>query len=159
MTAAEPSTTGRGAGWVWAQFAVMGAVVGLGFVPPDWPDGAQRALSVAGVVLAIAGAAFGVWASRSLGRGFTPFPRPPEAGALVERGPYRIVRHPVYAGGLLFFLGYSLHSGPLALAATGLLAVVWALKARVEERHLRARYVEYAAYAARVRFRLVPGVY
>ena len=117
------------------------------------------ALSVAAAVLGIGGALLAVWASHSLGRGFTPFPRPPAGGALVERGPYRVVRHPVYAGGLLFFLGYALHSSPWALVATAGLAVLWALKARVEEQYLRERYPDYDAYANRVRFRLAPFVY
>jgi protein-S-isoprenylcysteine O-methyltransferase Ste14 len=150
---------GRGAVWVWAQFAMMGAVAGLGFAPPHWPDNAQQALSIAGAVLAVLGAVVAVWASHSLGRGFTVFPKPPEAGALIERGPYRVVRHPVYAGGLLILLGYSLHSSVWALVATAGLGVLWALKARVEERYLRLKYPEYEAYAARVRFRLVPLVY
>jgi protein-S-isoprenylcysteine O-methyltransferase Ste14 len=150
---------GRGGAWVVAQFAVMGALLGLGFLPPDWPDAAQGWLSAAGAVLAAAGGGIAVWASRLLGRGLTPFPKPLGAGELVESGPYRVVRHPVYGGGLLFFLGYSLFAGVLALPATAVLAVVWALKARVEERHLVARYPGYAAYAERVRHRLVPRVY
>ena len=40
---------------------------------------------------------------------------------------------------------------------TGALGVLWALKARVEERLLAARYPGYADYARRVRFRLVAG--
>ena len=39
------------------------------------------------------------------------------------------------------------------------LGVLWAFKARVEERYLRDRYPEYDAYARRVRFRLVPWLY
>jgi protein-S-isoprenylcysteine O-methyltransferase Ste14 len=157
--------TGRGAGWVWGQFAVMGAVVGLGFVPPHWPHwphwppGAYGVLASLATVLAVAGGGIAVWASRKLGRGFTPFPRPLPAGELVESGPYRMVRHPVYAGGLLFFLGYSLYASVPALAATAVLAVVWALKARVEEGYLRKRYPAYEEYAERVRFRIVPFVY
>ena len=100
-----------------------------------------------------------MWASRLLGRGFTPYPRPLTTGELVERGPYRVVRHPVYSAGLLLFTGYSLHAGVLSLAATVVLGVVWALKTRVEEGFLRERYTGYAAYASRVRFRLVPFVY
>jgi protein-S-isoprenylcysteine O-methyltransferase Ste14 len=149
----------RGAGWVWGQFAVIGVVVVLGLLGPRWPHGARAALAVVGAVLAVAGGAVGVWASRLLGRGFTPYPKPLETGELVERGPYRLVRHPVYFGGLLFFLGYSLYSGPAALAATLGLAVLWALKARVEERHLRERYAGYEEYARRVRRRLVPFVH
>jgi protein-S-isoprenylcysteine O-methyltransferase Ste14 len=144
---------------VWGQFAVMGAAIGVGFVPPHWPAGAHAALSVIGAVLAATGGGIAVWASRLLGRGFTPYPKPLSTGELVEAGPFRVVRHPVYAGGLLFFLGYSVYASAPALVATGILAVVWALKARVEERHLRERYAGYAEYASRVRFRLMPFVY
>ena len=149
----------RGAGWVWGQFAVIGAVIGLGFVPPDWPDGAAGALSAIGAVLAVTGGVVAVWACRLLGRGFTPYPKPLPGGELRETGPFRVVRHPVYAAGLLFFTGYSVYAGALALVATGALAVLWALKARVEERYLRERYPGYSEYASRVRFRLVPFVY
>lgn len=150
---------GRGAGWVWLQFAVMSALLGAAFFPPEWPHGAQRILSAVGLVLAVTGGAIAVWASRLLGRGFTPYPRPLASGELIDRGPYRIVRHPVYSAGLLFFSGYSLHAGVLALVGTGVLGVVWALKARVEEGFLRERYAGYGDYASRVRFRLIPGVY
>lgn len=159
MTDAKRERAGRGAGWVWGQFAVMGVVAGLGFVPPHWPHGAHGVLSAAGAVLAVAGGGIAVWSSRLLGRGFTPYPKPLPAGELVDAGPYRVVRHPIYAGGLLFFLGYSLYASVPALAATGALGVVWALKARVEERYLRERFREYEEYAGRVRFRLAPFVY
>ena len=112
-----------------------------------------------GAILAAAGGGVAVWSSRLLGRGFTPYPKPLAIGELVDAGPYRVVRHPIYAGGLLFFLGYSLYASVPALVATGALGVVWALKARVEERHLRERYAGYETYASRVRFRLVPFVY
>jgi protein-S-isoprenylcysteine O-methyltransferase Ste14 len=149
----------RGAGWVWLQFAVIGLVLAAGFVPPRWPSTAHATLSAIGAVLVAAGLAVAVWASRTLGRSFTPYPRPLDDGELVEQGPYRVVRHPVYSAGLAIFVGYSLFTGIPALAATGLLGVVWALKARVEERLLRERYRGYGAYADRVRFRLLPPVY
>jgi protein-S-isoprenylcysteine O-methyltransferase Ste14 len=151
--------SGRGGGWVAAQFALIALVVIAVVIPPDWPSGARGVLSVVGAVLALAGAAVAVAASRALGRGLTPFPRPAEGAALVERGPYRVVRHPVYAGGLLFFVGWSLYAGPVALALTVLLALLWAGKTAVEERYLRDVYPAYGDYASRVRSRLVPGVY
>ncbi|HEU0336639.1 MAG TPA: isoprenylcysteine carboxylmethyltransferase family protein [Gaiellaceae bacterium] len=154
-----PSLGARGQGWVWLQFPLMAAVLAAGFVPPDWPAAVEPAFDAAGTVLALAGGAAGLWAARALGRSLTPYPRPGERGELVERGPYRLVRHPVYAAGLVFFAGYSLWARPLALVLTAVLAVVWALKAAVEERFLRSRYPSYAAYAARVPNRLVPGVY
>lgn len=155
MGAAGP----RGAAWVWLQFAVMAATAAAGLLPPHWPRGAHSALSGVGAALALGGAAIAVWSSRLHGSGFTPFPRPREGGRLVEAGPYRVIRHPIYAGGLAFFLGYSIFASVPALALTAALAIVWALKARVEERLLRERYPGYERYARRVRFRFVPGLY
>jgi protein-S-isoprenylcysteine O-methyltransferase Ste14 len=143
---------------VLAQFVLMAAVLGAGLVPPAWPSGAQRALSVAGVVLAVAGLLFAVWAGRTLGRSLTPFPRPVPAG-LVTTGPFARVRHPIYTGGLGLFVGYSFLTTVPALVGTVLLAVLWAAKLRVEERLLVSVYAGYPAYRRRVRWRLVPFVY
>ena len=98
------STSGRGGWWVVAQFALMAVILGLGIVPPIWPDWV-RAL---GIAVTLAGAALGIWAGRTLGSSLTAFPRPRADGELVERGPYAIVRHPIYTAGTLFFLGYGL---------------------------------------------------
>jgi protein-S-isoprenylcysteine O-methyltransferase Ste14 len=153
------SVADRGAGWVVAQFALMALILAAAVVPPDWPDDARRPLTALGALAAVAGAGLAVWAGRALGRSFTPFPRPAADGALVESGPFRYVRHPVYSGGLVFLVGWSLYAGPVSLALTAALAVLWALKARVEERHLAQRYPGYATYAGRVRARLVPRIY
>ncbi len=150
--------TGRGTGWVVAQFALMAAIIAAGFVPPGWPEDAQRPLSVVAAILAVAGLAFAVWSGRALGRALTPFPRPVVAG-LVTSGPFAIVRHPIYLGGLGLFIGYSLFASIPALALTVVLAVLWAGKVRVEERLLTEVYDEYPAYRERVRWRLIPFVY
>ena len=149
----------RGGGWVVAQFVLMGAALVAIVIPPDWPSGARTALAVVGVVLLLSGAVVAVAAGRALGKGMSPFPRPPEGAPLVETGPYGIVRHPVYTGGLAFFVGWSLIAGPVALALTLVLAVLWAGKIAVEERYLRAVHPGYDDYARRVPRRLVPGVY
>ena len=150
--------SGRGTGWVVAQFVLIAIVIAAGFVAPDWPEGAQLALSIAGAILAVAGCAFAVWAGRTLGRSLTPFPKPVEAG-LVTRGPFAIVRHPIYTGGLGLFDGYSLFTSVPALVVTGGLAILWAGKIQVEERLLADVYDGYPAYQARVRHRLIPLVY
>jgi len=150
--------TGRGTGWVVAQFVLMVAVVVAGFVPPDWPAGAHRSLTVVGAMLAIAGCVFAVWAGRSLGRSLTPFPKPVEEG-LVTHGPFTIVRHPIYTGGLGLFLGYALFASVPALALTVALGLLWVGKIRVEERLLTAVYDAYPAYQQRVRRRLIPFIY
>ena len=149
----------RGGRWVVAQFVLMAGILVCAFLPGGWPDGARAPLAVAGAVLAVAGAALALWSGRLLGRGFTPYPMPSPEGELVERGPFGSVRHPVYAGGLLFFAGFSLATSVPGLVLTGVLAVLWALKARVEERHLCARYPAYEAYTRRVRWRIAPGLY
>lgn len=150
---------GRGEGWVVAQSVLMGFVVAAGFVPSRWPEGARTATAVVGASLALAGLVFAVRAARTLGRSLTPFPRPVPAG-LVEAGPYRLVRHPIYLGGLLFFGGYALFTASVAaLVLTGALGLLWAGKARVEERLLAEVYPEYAGYTRRVRARIIPFVY
>jgi protein-S-isoprenylcysteine O-methyltransferase Ste14 len=149
---------GRGGGWVVAQFVLMVAVLGAGLLPPAWPDGAQRALTVAGAVLAAGGLVFAVWAGRTLGRSLTPFPKPVPAG-LVTTGPFAVVRHPIYTGGLAFFTGYALFSSLAAVVLTVALALLWAGKIRAEERMLASVYAGYAEYARRVPQRLIPFVY
>jgi protein-S-isoprenylcysteine O-methyltransferase Ste14 len=154
-----PALGERGGGWVVLQFALFAAVLVLGVAGPDWPDTARWWLTAAGVALVLAGVLVIVLAARALGSGLTPFPRPADSGELVESGPYALVRHPVYSGGILFAAGLSLALSPWALAATAALAVVWALKARVEERFLRERYPAYDEYCSRTGYRLVPFVY
>lgn len=158
-TSRVPSLGPRGEGWVAIQFVLIGAVVGAGFLPPRWPDGARDVLSAAGAVLAVAGGLFAVWAARTLGRSLTPFPKPASRGELVEAGPYRFVRHPIYGAAILFLAGFSLFASVPALAVTAALACVWALKARVEERLLAARYPGYGAYCARTPRRFLPYVW
>jgi protein-S-isoprenylcysteine O-methyltransferase Ste14 len=149
----------RGGGWVVLQFALMAAILVLGVAGTGWPDGARWWLKGAGVVLVFAGAFVFVRAGRALGEGLTAFPKPPANGELVETGPYGVVRHPIYSGALLFFAGISLALSPWALVAAVALGMVWALKARVEERFLLERDPAYADYCTRVRSRLVPYVY
>ena len=65
----------------------------------------------------------------------------------------------MYLGLILVFAGASLNRSWIGLGLTGVLAVLWAGKARVEERYLDARFPGYAEYRRRVRYRLVPFLY
>jgi len=154
-----PSLGARGGGWVVLQFALLATILALGLLAPGWPDGARWWLKGVGVLLVFGGAFLIVLASRALGSGLTPFPKPAEGGGLVDDGPYAVVRHPIYTGGILFAAGMALALSPWALVGTTALAVVWALKARVEERFLAERYPAYADYRRRTRYRLIPYVY
>ena len=79
---------------------------------------------------------------------------------VVDTGPYAVVRHPMYAAVIPFALGTSLLLGSwwgLVPALALLLVMAW--RAVQEERTLRAELPGYAEYAARVRYRLIPGVW
>lgn len=154
-----PQLGRRGGGWVAVQFALIAAIVVAGVAGPGWPDSVSGALGIAGGALLLCGVALALLSARALGRGLTPFPHPAREATFVAHGPYGIVRHPIYLGGLLVVGGLSLALSPLALAVTAVLGVVWALKASVEERLLRERYPEYAAYCERTTHRLIPFVY
>jgi protein-S-isoprenylcysteine O-methyltransferase Ste14 len=151
-------SSGRGDAWVAAQFALMAATVALGFVPVDWPGSLDRPLDWAGAAFAIVGANTVYLSARALGKALTPFPRPRRRGELVTHGPYSLARHPIYGGGILFFVGWALFSSPAALAGVLALAVLWDRKAAFEERLLAERYEGYEAYRRQVRRRLLPFV-
>jgi protein-S-isoprenylcysteine O-methyltransferase Ste14 len=146
----------RGTVFVVAQSALFVAIaVAPRMRHSDWPD----PLRVAGVALAVAGAALCVWGVRALGPAMTAMPEPRAQAPVATRGPYRAVRHPVYSGVLLVCVGVSLaRSTWLGLVLTAVLATLFDVKARYEERLLR-RDPDYAAYAERTRSRFVPGVY
>ena len=74
---------------------------------------------------------------------------------LVENGPYRLVRHPIYGAGLLFLFGYGLLTSVLATATLPAIAILWWLKSNVEERHLAERFPGYDDYRRRVRRRML----
>jgi protein-S-isoprenylcysteine O-methyltransferase Ste14 len=134
----------------------MGITVALGFVPPSWPDGVARPLDWAGAVLAILGANLVYLSARALGRSLTAFPRPKRDAELVTHGPYRLARHPIYGGALLFFAGWALFSAPLALAGVAALAALWYGKSALEERLLAERFPGYAEYRRATPRRFVP---
>ncbi|HXQ53594.1 MAG TPA: isoprenylcysteine carboxylmethyltransferase family protein [Stellaceae bacterium] len=79
---------------------------------------------------------------------------------VVSTGPYAIVRHPMYAGAIVMFLGE-----PLALASwwgvvpVAAMMLVGGWRLLDEERVLTANLPGYAEYRARVRYRLLPGVW
>lgn len=83
-------------------------------------------------------------------------PDPKPGGRLIETGPYRYIRHPMYLAVLLIGIGAALADPrPWRLAALVALALVLHIKATVEERAMLARHPGYAAYRARTA-RLVP---
>jgi protein-S-isoprenylcysteine O-methyltransferase Ste14 len=83
-----------------------------------------------------------------------------EGQQVISVGPYAVVRHPMYAGGLLYLLGMPLALGSywgLLVFAAMIPALIWRLLD--EERLLDNRLPGYREYQARVRWRLIPGVF
>jgi protein-S-isoprenylcysteine O-methyltransferase Ste14 len=138
-----------------AQFVLMLLIFIAAFLPPGW-GGLTLPLAAVGAVVGFLGVVLTVWGWRSLGRSATPFPQPREGGRLVESGPYAFVRHPVYAGGFLFFLGFALATSPVALLPLAALALLWRNKAALEEELLAERFDGYADYRRRVPGAFVP---
>lgn len=113
-------------------------------------------LPVAADVLQLAGLAFAVWSLRTLGRSFSILA---EARAVVDRGPYRWVRHPLYVAEVLASAGLALHGAtPAAVLSVVVLAVLQVYRAGKEEAVLAGALPGYAAYQARTA-RLVPGLF
>ncbi len=126
---------------------------------PAWSASWSRTGSVCGGLLFLTGALLAGAGAVSLGHNLTPLPRPKEDTTLVVTGAYRIVRHPIYSGlsALAFGWGMWVH-GWLTLGYALLLFVFFDLKSCREERWLREKFPEYAAYQQRVR-KLIPYVY
>ena len=154
-----PELGRRGGGWVALQSLLFLAIVGCGFAGVSPPSSAEPFVAVFGLLVAFVGAAALVLGVASLGRSFTPFPRPLEGATLRQRGPFEHVRHPIYAGVILLALGWSAAEAPLGLVPTALLATLFDLKARREEAWLDERYPEYADYLRRTPHRFVPFLY
>ncbi len=79
---------------------------------------------------------------------------------VVTTGPYRYVRHPMYASIIPFILCVALILGSWwALAPGAIIACLFVIRTGLEDRMLQAELPGYKEYARRVRYRLVPGVW
>jgi protein-S-isoprenylcysteine O-methyltransferase Ste14 len=79
---------------------------------------------------------------------------------VVDTGPYAFVRHPLYSGAMLMLLGIPLSLGSYwALVFSALGALVLVVRTVLEDRTLQAELGGYRDYAAKVRHRLIPGVW
>ncbi|PYJ08416.1 MAG: hypothetical protein DMF06_12800 [Verrucomicrobia bacterium] len=143
---------------------IMASITMGVYVAGRWPAARLpygQLLAVVGVVLFVAGLALRWWAIITLGRFFTVDVVIEKDHEVVERGPFRLVRHPSYTGVLLAFVGYGLTLRNWAALLVTIVPIFAAFIRRmnVEEEALsQALGARYANYMGRTK-RLVPFVY
>lgn len=127
----------------------------------EWSPHFPSWMNILGLVLASAGYGFAGWAFLE-NRFFSAVVRiQSERGHVVcDTGPYKIVRHPGYSGGVLspFAMALALDSVWTLIPATAALMIA-VVRTGLEDRTLQKELPGYREYADRVRYRLVPGIY
>jgi protein-S-isoprenylcysteine O-methyltransferase Ste14 len=169
MIAARSAKTTRwreplGQQWLHGGLAILAAILlavplhhpawlAFRFVPRD------LATASLGLALTALGLGFAVAARVYLAGNWSAAVEVKEDHALIRGGPYRWVRHPIYSGLLLAFLGTALALGRWrGLLAVAFLFLAFLLKARHEEAGMRRTFPDYESYA-RVTAALIPGIF
>jgi protein-S-isoprenylcysteine O-methyltransferase Ste14 len=124
------------------------------YLPPS------DSVAAVGLLLTLLGLAFAVWARVQLGRNWSGAVTLKEDHQLIRRGPYAVVRHPIYTGLLLGILGMALIIGEVrGLLGFIILFVAFRLKCRTEEAFMRQQFGEqYSQYQHDVKA-LIPFIY
>lgn len=143
--------TKKSAVLVTVQLTCIAALVLTGPVIP----GKIPALIVAG-----AGATLLVWAIAAMRLpNLRIQPEVAQNATLVTQGPYRVIRHPMYAGGMLIAAGWVWNDFTvMRMLAALILLLDYIVKLAYEETLLRERFPEYAEYMQRTK-RLLPFIY
>src|SRR5262249_43321668 len=131
---------------------------------PDWLHqrifpASDMALQWLGLALTVTGIAFAIWARLWIGKNWSSNVTIKEQHELIQTGPYRLVRHPIYSGLLLAFLGTAIVHGQVGGFVGFPLAVLgWGFKLRMEESFMVQQFGSvYLDYKQRVKA-LVPFV-
>lgn len=113
----------------------------------------------AGLLLALFGSFLTIWSMLQHGSRLSPFPKPPDGAILIESGPYRYVRHPMYSGIIAFVLGSSVaYATPAAMLAAPAFLVFFMAKTGHEELLLADAVPGYRKYRSTVHWKLIPRV-
>jgi protein-S-isoprenylcysteine O-methyltransferase Ste14 len=156
------SAQDRGSRWVVIAGVWSAVVLGISLASAARTvafTAGRPAILVIGIVLMIAGLVLRWSAIRMLGRSFTVDVATQSGQPVIDRGPYRWVRHPSYSGSLLTVVGVLLAcANPLAFIGLIPALIAYAFRIRVEEQVLSKDLGEpYRAYMRRTR-RLIPFV-
>jgi len=146
-------------------FTIIGALMLFGIYSPRYVSvlilwHVSEASGWLLAALTAAGFAFAWWARVHLGKLWSGAVTLKEGHHVVNTGPYRFVRHPIYTGIIIASFATAVDKGTYVAVAGALLMLVgWFIKARVEERFLRTELGAdaYDAYARKTAM-LVPFV-
>ena len=143
---------------VWLGFALFIAA----WAYPSGPVAIRRTVvsDSIGVAICVLGLFLAIWSRKVLGAEWSRDVELKQGHKLVEGGPYRLVRHPIYTAHLLMGLGTAIASGSLlGFAGLASFAAGFWIKLNKEERLLQRGFPdEYPAYKARVKA-LIPYVF
>lgn len=110
---------------------------------------------IAGQVLAVA---LSIWSRRSFRAGQFSIHAEPVGGTLLSSGPYRVIRHPMYAAALLLIWSSILEHLSILNVVVGVIVTgTVAIRIITEEQLLRARYPDYVEYSRKTK-RIIPFV-
>jgi protein-S-isoprenylcysteine O-methyltransferase Ste14 len=118
-------------------------------------------LQVFGFILLLASLGFSLWVMRTNSFAAPVVKIQAERGHhVISSGPYAWVRHPMYSGALVFFVGMPLMLGSWwGLALIPVFALLFGYRSGIEEQALIEGLPGYTDYRTRVRYRLMPGVW
>ena len=137
-------------------------IAGLDHGRLHWSDSVPAWLQWVGLAALAAGYALCLWAMR-VNRFFSSVVRiqSDRGHVLITAGPYAVIRHPGYLAGIVIILasGIALDSWLAAALLTILSLPFLAYRAVTEDRILLAQLPGYPGYAARVRWRVIPGLW
>jgi protein-S-isoprenylcysteine O-methyltransferase Ste14 len=119
-----------------------------------------RGAGPTGLAMEAIGLGVRAWSMRTLGRSYSRTLRTEDDQAVIDTGPYHLVRHPGYLGSLLVWTGFALTSRSLPVAAVvgAMLGSAYQRRISAEERLLRSELPTYAAYSDRTK-KLIPFVW
>ncbi len=127
----------------------------------DWGPTVTPELQLVGFLLTLIGHGIIVWAM-GVNAYFSPVARIQEERGhqVADGGPYRYIRHPGYLGAILFSLGIPLLLESWWALIPGLVTVaLYVYRTALEDQTLIEELSGYVDYAARVRYKLLPGVW
>ena len=147
---AQDRSLGTGIAVVVSYAYPYAQIIYLRWVPGElaWPEG--------GLVLVTLAAFLSAASLITLGRQFGVRPA---LRSLTDKGPYALVRHPMYLSYLLADIGYNLqewNAGTALMVVTGWAALLFRIRAEERVLSLDAKW---QAYAGRVRYRALPGIW